>query len=85
MNAPHRPLCLLELVATGEGGRCPGDACPFWGNRECVLARVEPELRDRPDVAALLLELRRRLESSEAVPAEESLRRFHARLAAGRE
>ena len=62
----HRPLCTVELIAAGHATRCPGDACAFWDDG-CVLARVEFELDDRPEVAALLVELRRALEAGQAV------------------
>ncbi len=58
----HRPLCTIELIADGHGERCPGEACAFW-DRGCVLARAESELEGRPELAALLLELRGRLEA----------------------
>ena len=65
----HRPLCTIELIAEGHAGRCPGAACPFW-DRGCALARVELELEGRPEVARLLLELRRELEAGRAVELE---------------
>jgi len=71
----HRPLCTIELVAEGHAGRCPGETCPFW-ERGCVLTRVEAELDGRPEVAALLLDLRRRLERGRAVELEEAHVRF---------
>ena len=71
----HRPLCTLELVAEGHAERCPGEACEFW-ERGCVLARVEAELDERPDVAHLLLDLRRELESGKVVELAEAHRRF---------
>ena len=58
----HRPLCTIELIAEGHASRCPGDDCPFW-DHGCVLSRVEIELEGRPEVAELLLGLRRELES----------------------
>src|SRR5437667_1359604 len=57
-NVEHRPLCTLELVAEGHAARCPGADCPFW-DRGCALARIEHELAGRPEVAAVLLGLRR--------------------------
>jgi hypothetical protein len=62
MERPHRPLCTLELIADGHAERCPGEACAFW-ERGCVLARVEAQLDARPEVAELLLALRRELEA----------------------
>ena len=58
----HRRLCTIELIAAGHAERCPGEDCAFW-QRGCVLTRVEEELDARPEVAALLLELRRELET----------------------
>ena len=62
-------LCTLE-AAVGKVEACPEDACPFWEpggaalEGRCVLERVGPELEDRPELAEVLLELRRRLESA---------------------
>jgi hypothetical protein len=67
----HRPLCTIELIAEGHADRCPGESCAFWEN-ECILARIEEELDRRPEVAALLLDLRRQLESGGSVPVEEA-------------
>lgn len=66
----HRKLCTIELIAEGHGERCPGDACAFWANG-CVLERVESELDTRPEVAALLLELRREIEGGREVAVAE--------------
>jgi hypothetical protein len=74
----HRQLCTIELIAEGHAKRCPGDACAFW-ERSCVLARIEAELDSRPEVAQLLLGLRRELERGRAVELEEAHVRF-ARL-----
>jgi hypothetical protein len=71
----HRPLCTIELIAEGHADRCPGDECAFW-DRGCVLARVESELGGRPEVAQLLLDLRRELEAGRAVEIEEAHSRF---------
>ena len=59
----HHPLCTIELIAGSEATRCPAERCAFW-DRGCVLARVESELEARPDVARLLLDVRRALESA---------------------
>ena len=67
----HRPLCTIELIAEGHAGRCPGDECAFW-DRGCILARIETELNDRPEVAELLLSLRRDLASGRALGVEEA-------------
>jgi hypothetical protein len=62
----HRQLCTLELVAEGHADRCPGAACAFWESG-CALARIEAELDGRPEVAQLLLDLRREIESGREV------------------
>ncbi len=62
----HHRLCTVELIAEGHASRCPGDACAFW-DRGCVLTRVEVELDGRPEVAQLLVELRRDLEAGRAI------------------
>ena len=56
----HRQLCTIELVAEGHSERCPGESCPFWKSG-CALTRIEYELEGRPDVARLLVDLRREL------------------------
>jgi hypothetical protein len=63
----HRPLCAIELIAEGRASRCPAEECAFW-EQECVLARVETELAGRPEVAGLLLEIRRELEARRVAP-----------------
>lgn len=71
----HRQLCTIELIAEGHAERCPGEECAFW-DRGCVLARIEAELDDRPEVAQLLLDLRRELEAGRTVELEEAHSRF---------
>jgi hypothetical protein len=71
----HRPLCTLELVTEGHAQRCPGEECPFW-ERGCALARIEHELDGRPEVAAVLLGLRRELEAGRQIDIEEAHSRF---------
>jgi hypothetical protein len=71
----HRQLCTIELIAHGHAQRCPGDTCPFW-DRGCALARVEAELDGRPEVAELLLDLRRELESGRAIELRDARSRF---------
>ena len=80
----HRPLCTIELIAEGHANRCPGEDCAFW-ERGCVLSRIESDLDSRPEVAALLLELRRELEAGRTVEIADARALFHRRLAAGRE
>jgi hypothetical protein len=81
MTGRHRPLCTIELIAEGHAERCKGEECAFWQDA-CVLARVESELAGRPEVAGVLLELRRALEQGREVPVGEALQQFHARLSA---
>jgi hypothetical protein len=71
----HRQLCTIELIAEGHANRCPGEECAFW-DRGCALTRVESELGGRPEVAQLLLELRRELEAGRAVEIGEAHSRF---------
>lgn len=71
----HRQLCTIELIAEGHAERCPGQDCAFW-DRGCALTRVEYELGGRPEVAQILLDLRRELESGRDVEVEEAHSRF---------
>jgi hypothetical protein len=71
----HKPLCTIELIAEGHADRCPGHECAFW-DRGCVLTRVESELSGRPEVAQLLLDLRRELEAGRTIEVEEAHSRF---------
>ena len=80
----HRPLCTIELIAEGHANRCPGAECAFWDNG-CVLSRIEADLDGRPEVAELLLDLRREIEDGRTVEVADAQARFHRRLAAGRE
>jgi hypothetical protein len=81
---PHRPLCTIELIAEGHADRCPGEGCAFWENG-CILSRIESDLDGRPEVAALLVDLRRDLEAGRKVAVDDARALFHRRLAAGRE
>ena len=74
-STEHRPLCTIELIAEGHAERCPGEACAFW-DRGCVLARVEADLDGRPEVARLLLDLRRELDAGREVELAEARTRF---------
>lgn len=76
----HRPLCTIELTAEGHAGRCPGAACAFWENG-CALARIETELNGRPEVAQLLLDLRREIESGRALELDAARSRLSRILA----
>ena len=74
-DSEHRQLCTIELIAEGHAERCPGEACAFW-DRGCALTRIEYELDNRPEVAQILLGLRRELEAGRAVEIEEAHSRF---------
>lgn len=74
-DTAHHPLCTIELIAEGHAARCPGEECPFW-ERGCTLARVEYELDGRPEVATVLLGLRRELEAGKQIELEEAHFRF---------
>lgn len=80
----HRRLCTIELIAEGRAERCPGGACPFWGEG-CVLDNIEHELSERRGLASYLLELRRNLEHARRRELESAGAAFRRRLAAGRE
>ena len=75
MRHEHRPLCTIELIAEGHAERCTGEECPFW-ERGCALARVEAQLDARPEVAALLLDLRRDLEAGRELTVHEARSRL---------
>ena len=62
----HRQLCTIELIAEGHADRCPGETCAFW-EHGCALTRIEYELEGRPDVARVLVDLRREIESGREV------------------
>jgi hypothetical protein len=80
----HSPLCTIELIAEGHADRCSGEACAFW-EHGCVLSRIEADLDSRPEVAALLLDLRRELDAGRTLAVADAQALFHRRLAAGRE
>jgi hypothetical protein len=71
----HRQLCTIELIAEGHAERCPGEQCAFW-ERGCALARVETALDGRPEVARILLDLRRELEAGRTVGLDEARTRL---------
>jgi hypothetical protein len=70
-EAVHRQLCTIELIAEGHAARCPGAECAFWENG-CALARIETELDGRPEVARVLLDLRREIEAGRTVELEQA-------------
>ena len=74
-DTTHRHLCTIELIAEGHAERCPGEACVFW-EHGCALTRIEYELEGRPDVARLLVDLRRELESGRELDVDEVHSRF---------
>ena len=65
----HRQLCTIALIAEGHAERCPGEDCAFW-EHGCALQRVEAELDGRPDVAKVLLDLRREIEAGRELEIE---------------
>jgi hypothetical protein len=71
----HRKLCTIELIAEGHAERCPGEACAFWRDG-CVLEAAEDALEGRPEVAALLLQLRHEIESGAALPLDAARERL---------
>jgi hypothetical protein len=77
MRHEHRPLCTIELIAEGHAERCTGEGCPFW-ERGCALTRVEAQLDGRPEVAELLLDLRRELEAGRELTVAEARLRLDA-------
>jgi hypothetical protein len=73
--AGHRQLCTIELIASGHAERCPGEECAFW-EHGCALTRIEYALEGRPDLAGLLVDLRRELDSGRELDVEEVHSRF---------
>ena len=71
----HRQLCTLELIAEGHAERCPGAECVFWESG-CALARIETALDGRPEVAQILLDLRRELEAGRAIEVDDARARL---------
>jgi hypothetical protein len=75
----ERTSCLIQ-DALDRVEACPGQACPFWESGGpalpggCAVARLglptSLDLRQRPDLAAWLLEIRRSLESGGSPSAE---------------
>ena len=63
----------------GEPEPCPGDRCAFWEGGSCAFQSLD--LRDRPELARFLLDLRREFESvREAEGADAARRQFFGRL-----
>ena len=76
-------LCALE-TAVGRTRRCPGAACPFWVvGHGCVLASVEHEIGERPELAAYLLELCRELAAADGASRSLLARLMNEEQAAG--
>ena len=71
----HRQLCTIELIAAGHADRCPGETCPFW-EEGCALTQIEYELEGHPDVAQLLVDLRRELEAGREIDVEDVRSQF---------
>ena len=78
----HRNLCTIHLIAEGHAERCPGERCAFWDDG-CVLVRIESELDARPEVAELLLDLRRKLEAGDEIPVEDASAELRRGLESG--
>lgn len=74
-HAEHQRLCTIELIAAGHAERCPGEECVFWEGG-CALTRIEYALEERPDVARLLVDLRRELEAGREIEIEDLRSRF---------
>src|SRR5262249_51302412 len=84
MDVHRNALCTIEMAAEGNGSPCPEERCAYW-DKGCILAGVRAEVAVHPNVAQLLLLLRRELEYAKLSDDEVALRLFHQRLAAGRE
>jgi hypothetical protein len=67
MVASGPPLCRIEGVL-GRAEACPGARCPFWEPDRTVLAGrcafAKVDIETDPEVAALLVQVRRMLESA---------------------
>jgi hypothetical protein len=50
-------ICQLDAAA-GRTTRCPGDACPFWKDNECVVAPLRADLSGNSGLVDLLVGLR---------------------------
>jgi hypothetical protein len=75
-------LCTIELIAEGHADRCPGESCAFWHDG-CVLEAVESDLQEQPQVAELLVSLRREVEEGARVPVAVARERLRAALSEG--
>ncbi len=85
MQTPR--LCSLQF-ALGRVETCPKEACPFWEPGGAVLegrcALEGMDLSNEPELAALLLELRLRLQSAKSgEEAAEARRLFHRLVNSG--
>lgn len=79
-------ICNLRLAAEGRNEPCPRERCAFWepGGAVvaggCVVERLGVDVR-RPDLAALLLETRKRLEQvRDTAEADAARRAFSHRV-----
>jgi hypothetical protein len=75
-------LCILQ-DAVGRTESCPGSLCPYWEDRidrGCVVAPIQRQLRDQPQLAQNLLELRANLDRARHGGAQEEGRRLFYRL-----
>jgi len=73
-------LCRLQHAA-GRVEACPGACCPFWEPGGAVLAGRcaldQVDLSARPELAAWLLRIRKRLEAAGTREDEPALRLFY--------
>lgn len=79
--------CAIVLAAEKVAEPCTEDRCAYW-EKGCIFAGVESDIVLLPEVAGILLGLRRELEQARAEApqdGEAALAWFHRRLAAGRE
>ena len=89
MSQIETQTCALRLLAEGRPTACPRERCVFWepggavGDGRCLVERLGADVR-RPDLAAYLLDVGRRLEQARDLSAAEAAHReFSRRL--GRE
>jgi hypothetical protein len=75
-------LCILH-DALGRTESCPGSPCPFWedeGVVGCVVAPIERQLTDLPQLAQHLLELRSNVDRARHGGEQEGRRLFYRLL-----
>jgi hypothetical protein len=81
-------ICTIVLATDGRPEPCSGERCAYW-EQGCVFDGVGPDLVAYPEVAALVLRVRRELEQirgDKCRPENDvAAASFRRRLAAGRE